>query len=1030
MGVAEPEPQALNGRRLMVIVGIDEYREWPSLRNAVGDASGFARVMREKLGFSTAGQLLNERASKRDILHLIDDEVRRQLQPDDELVVFFAGHGTSRVDKIGGKEVETGFLVPFDARAPGQEEQWSDYIQVDQFLDMIGKLPARHILVLLDSCYSGFALGRAVDTFRGEFRYQRDLGQRVSRKVISSARRNQLASDKGSLSGHSLFTGALIDGIETGSADLDGDGVVTSSELGLYLQQQVGRATASAQTPDYGSFYLDDRGEILLPVSEKTVVKAAAQPQARDRGARLAVAFLGFNNLSQKPEHDWISTALSEMLRTEVGAGDIVRTIPGETVSRVKHELAVPKAGSLSPETLSAIYQSLGSDYVVTGSYLDIDGKLRIDLRLQNALTGDTISDLSETGTEADFFGVVGRLGTALRRKCGTSEAPAEQVTAVRAKEPGNAQAMRLYSQALDKLGTFEYVGARNLLQQAIVSDPNNAALHAVLARTLSELGADSEAAVEGRRAHDLAAGLERRDALLIDAEYRQAGKQWDQAIELYKSLWTFFPDDLEYALKLASAQLSAGRAQDALGTLVSARKLGRPQRDDPRIDLVEAQAANAVSDYRRQSLVAKTAFDKANRRGSHLLAADALLQQCQAHRRLGEFEIARKFGQSAADQFSLSHDLKREAKSVTCVANAFADEGNNPAARAQFENALKLAREAGAQADVAGALLNLGNILLTDQKLDESTNSYQQALAVAAEVGDQVDKLAAEINLGANLMMKGDFTGARKMLEDSIATARAIGDRTKVVEAQLNLAAISYAEGDLASAQNELDQTLGACHDLGLKGQTAASLRAMGDVYLARGDLAKAEKSYREALNVRTEIGDTSGIADSHAALAEVALENNRLQEAETMADRAAREFEATGDRDLQTVALNVLVRTLLAAGKLDLAARQLERARELDSRDLVVVTGLEITSSRLRARTGNVGDAVTEQDQIISDARKRHLGFIQLTARLARAESQAISGDRAAKSSCDSLASDAAQAGFGLIARRAAETCRTHGL
>ena len=99
---------------------------------------------------------------------------------------------------------------------------------------------------MLDSCYSGFALARAVDSFRGEFRYQRDLSLRVSRKVISSARRNQLASDKGPLSGHSLFTGALIDGLESGSADLDGDGVLTSSELGLYLQQQVGRATALA----------------------------------------------------------------------------------------------------------------------------------------------------------------------------------------------------------------------------------------------------------------------------------------------------------------------------------------------------------------------------------------------------------------------------------------------------------------------------------------------------------------------------------------------------------------------------------------------------------------------------------------------------------------------------------------------------------------------------------------------------------------------------------------------------------------
>jgi tetratricopeptide (TPR) repeat protein len=67
--------------------------------------------------------------------------------------------------------------------------------------------------------------------------------------------------------GHSLFTGTLIDGLKNKDADLDGDGIVTSSELGLYLQQQVGQAAqakGSGQTPDFGEFNLDNRGQMVI----------------------------------------------------------------------------------------------------------------------------------------------------------------------------------------------------------------------------------------------------------------------------------------------------------------------------------------------------------------------------------------------------------------------------------------------------------------------------------------------------------------------------------------------------------------------------------------------------------------------------------------------------------------------------------------------------------------------------------------------------------------------------------------------
>ena len=258
------------GRALVVTIGLNEYVHWQKLKNAVQDASGLQQTLIDKLGFSAPiPPLLNEAATKVAIASLIEDQLREELQEDDNLVLFFAGHGHTRVDKVGGKVVgETGFIVPVEARGP--KEVWSDYIQIDPLLQSISRLPARHILVILDSCHSGFALGEAMKIYKSANRYERDLSNRISRKVITSARREQLALDGGPIPGHSLFTGTLVDGFNWGKADLDGNGLITSSELGLFIQQQVAQASQSNQTPDFGSFDLDDRGEMVISLRNQS----------------------------------------------------------------------------------------------------------------------------------------------------------------------------------------------------------------------------------------------------------------------------------------------------------------------------------------------------------------------------------------------------------------------------------------------------------------------------------------------------------------------------------------------------------------------------------------------------------------------------------------------------------------------------------------------------------------------------------------------------------------------------------------
>lgn len=135
---------------------------------------------------------------------------------------------------------------------------------------------------------------------------------------------------------------------------------------------------------------------------------------------RRSVAVLGFRNLSGRADEAWLSTALSEMLTTELAAGGALRTVPGENVAQMKVDLALPDAETYGQDTLSRIRQRLHTDSVVFGSYLPLgQGEIRLDVRLQDAAGGETLAYLSEKGEEQQIDDLVSRAGAELRAKLG-----------------------------------------------------------------------------------------------------------------------------------------------------------------------------------------------------------------------------------------------------------------------------------------------------------------------------------------------------------------------------------------------------------------------------------------------------------------------------------------------------------------------------------------------------------------------------------------------------------------------------------
>jgi tetratricopeptide (TPR) repeat protein len=557
------EPPA--GRRLFVAIAIDKYKSWPTLDNAVSDAIGASESFQKIFRFKQIEPpLLDQAASKAAILELIEDRLRHQLKDNDDLILFFAGHGTTRVDMIGGRPVETGYLVPAEARAPGQDERWSDYIQVDPLLESVGKLPARHILVILDACHSGFALGSAMAQYRGSSRFQPSLTTKVSRRVITSARRNELASDSGPLPGHSLFTGILINGLEAGAVDLYGNGIVTSSDLGNYLEQAVGQYSGSQQVPDFGSFYLDDRGEMVLNIAEKgsdgsSSILPLSTPNVLSSTDTVVLA--DFDNKTGDPIFD---DTLRQALSIQLEQSPFLSLLSDERIQENLRFMDQPADAKLTPEIARDLCQRTGGKAYLSGSIANLGNQYVLGLKAVNCLTGDTLAEEQERATgKEQVLSAMDKAAPELRAKLGESQSTVQKFnTPLQQATTPSLEALKTYTMGTQMFGgKGEHAAAVAYFQRAITLDRNFAMAYAVLGTIYSVLGETSLSMQNAKKAYELRESVSERERFYIETHYYDYVTEDIEKSRRVYELWAqTYPRDEKPRNNLGGIYMALGR--------------------------------------------------------------------------------------------------------------------------------------------------------------------------------------------------------------------------------------------------------------------------------------------------------------------------------------------------------------------------------------------------------------------------------------------------------------------------------------
>lgn len=275
-------PSAQFEHSLAVIIGIDAYGPGiPRLRTAVNDAARLAELLAAAHGYETillTGQETGEQVSRERLRNLFSAELPTRLGQDDRLLFYFAGHGVA----LDGDDGPSGYLVPQDARP----DEPASMLPMTDLHAWLTALPCRHLIAILDCCFAGAFrwastrhIGALPEVIHQE-RYDRYL-RSPAWQVLTSAAHDQKALDVlgGNVLGrreaqgrHSPFAQALIAALEKGEADLvprgEGDGVITATELYLYLREQV-EVQAEAQvghqqTPGLWPLKKHRKGEFIF----------------------------------------------------------------------------------------------------------------------------------------------------------------------------------------------------------------------------------------------------------------------------------------------------------------------------------------------------------------------------------------------------------------------------------------------------------------------------------------------------------------------------------------------------------------------------------------------------------------------------------------------------------------------------------------------------------------------------------------------------------------------------------------------
>jgi len=549
-----------------------------------------------------------------------------------------------------------------------------------------------------------------------------------------------------------------------------------------------------------------------------------------------------------------------------------------------------------------------------------------------------------------------------------------------------DAETGRWLRDGAQKLERFDAAAARDSFRRAATSSrgrlPGQALAWDGLARAERALGEVGLAAHAARRAGALIASgethLPRDEVERMRAAVQVANHDWTTAIPALEGLFVRQPERIDIGLALAGALVASGRTDAADNVVGRLRQLpataSGASGGDPRIDLLEAEVAQQLSEFQRAAAAAAQARERARKLGATALGLRAERVHAEAIARLDRRDEARR----------------------------------------ALESLVKRDTAAGLGRETAAAQLALGGVLLRIAGDEETRRVLEAALAGLRAAGDERGQITARILLAVQAGKRGEFAGAIGSVDAAVADARRIGDRwtegyalsqrltllnwaddVAAVDAGIepaltalrdsgnrqvlmttlgNLAIVAIERLDLDQAEAYLAEAEGLARRVGSQLASASIDRSRGYLEQTRGDLDLARERYTSALEKARRAGVPLARGNYLADLAWLELAADRPDAAEARAREAIEAFTAAGDAQAARDTEAVLAWTDARHGEVAAAQRRLavlRKAAAEDGSETAQFTLLSI-EARVAAASGDWRRAVELRRQTVRMATK----------------------------------------------------------
>jgi uncharacterized protein (TIGR02145 family) len=151
------QPYSRTGKDHALLFAIKDYQHWGDLKNPIRDAEAIAQVLEHKYGFAASNIDIVKNPTKKEIYRTIQQYLNRDFEEDEQLFIYFSGHGEF-VPYPNNLEEGKGYFIPSDAiRNDPYRESYISWINLLPDIDAIS---CKHIMLVVDACYSGSILTR------------------------------------------------------------------------------------------------------------------------------------------------------------------------------------------------------------------------------------------------------------------------------------------------------------------------------------------------------------------------------------------------------------------------------------------------------------------------------------------------------------------------------------------------------------------------------------------------------------------------------------------------------------------------------------------------------------------------------------------------------------------------------------------------------------------------------------------------------------------------------------------------------